>query len=84
VAWLLAAIGADDAPSPSQYRRVADGVVRNLYARIIDSPPTHEARERLLNAYLDAMRSLRDVDEPAFISTEGQADGAILRRLIRA
>jgi Helicase conserved C-terminal domain len=84
VAWLLAAIGAEDAPSPSQYRRVADGVVRNLYARIIDGPPTHEARERLLNAYLDAMRSLRDVDEPAFISTDGQADGAILRRLIRA
>ncbi len=82
--WLLSSLGADDAPSPAQYRKYADGVARNLYARIIDSPPSHEGRERLLNTYLDAMRSLRDVDDPAYISTEGQNDGAILRMLIRA
>lgn len=82
--WLLDALGSDEAPSPTQYRKYADGVARNLYARIIDSPPSHETRERLLNSFLEAMRSLRDVDDPAYISAEGQNEAAILRMLIRA
>ena len=84
VEWLLTAIGAEQAPSPVQYRKFADAVARNLYARIVDGPPTHEVRERLLNIYLDTMRSLRDVDDPGYISSESHSDRTILRMLIRA
>ncbi len=79
VDWMLLAYGSAHAPS-ERYRERISTTVRNHFSLIVNTPPRQ--RQRPLNTFLQAMRSLRDVDDPAFIKVIDPADESILRRFI--
>ncbi len=81
VAWMSRAYGTDAAPSP-RYRERLLTRVRNAFSSIVNLQRRQGGLPRWLNMHLGAMRSLRDVDDPAFVETTEPVDLAILRRLI--
>jgi hypothetical protein len=81
VAWMNRAYGTDAAPSP-RYRERLLTRVRNAFSSIVNLQRRQGGIPRSLNIHLGAMRSLRDVDDPAFIETTDPVDLAILKRLI--
>jgi hypothetical protein len=80
-AWMEQAYGVKEASSPHYCQHLAT-VAHNCYAAIVNASPFSGGRPHPLNTYLDAMRSLRDVDEPGFIRVERPEDETILRRYI--
>ncbi len=80
VAWMERAYGAYEAPSP-RYRERLSTTTRNVYSSIVNTPRRVGGRPRALNSHLEAMQSLRDVDEPAFVRVEQDQDRAIIRNL---
>jgi hypothetical protein len=80
--WMRAAFGVDQAPY-ERYARELDRIVRNRYALIIDAAPEKLQGWDGIRNVLDPMRSLRDVDDPAFINVRG-VDAALLRSLLRS
>jgi hypothetical protein len=81
-AWMRAAFGVDHAPY-ERYARELERIVGNRYAQIIDaSPEQQQGRDRIAQV-LDSMRSLRDVDDPAFIGVR-DLDAVLLRSLLRS
>jgi hypothetical protein len=81
VDWMLQAYGCTHAPSSRYSERLATSV-RNHFSLIVNTPSRQ--RQRPLNTYLQAMRSLRDTDDPASINITDPVDGTILRKFIRA
>jgi hypothetical protein len=79
--WMDRAYGTDAAPSP-RYRERLVTRVRNAFSSIVNMQRRQGGMPRSLNIHLGAMRSLRDVDDPAFIETTDPVDQAILQRLI--
>ena len=80
VKWMEGAYGCEHAPSP-QYREKLIRGVKNAFSSIVNVPkqrgPYHP-----LNMHLEAMNSLRDVDEPAFIRVGNSEEAKALKRLI--
>jgi hypothetical protein len=83
VAWMKQALGAEHAPSPERYADRLEIVTRNKYSSIVNTQRRRGQQPRWINAYLESMRSLRDVDEPAWIRVESRGDQDIMRRLYR-
>jgi Helicase conserved C-terminal domain len=81
VAWITRAYGTDVAPS-QVYRERLITRTRNNFSSIVNVPRRQGGRPTSLNSYLSAMRSLRDVDDPAFIVASDPTDQAILKRFI--
>jgi hypothetical protein len=80
VEWMLKAYGCEYAPSP-QYRDKLVRGVKNAFSSIVNMPP-QRGRFHALNMHLEAMNSLRDVDEPAFIRVGNSDEAKALKRLI--
>jgi len=80
VNWMVGAYGCEHAPSP-QYREKLIRAVKNAFSSIVNMPkqrgPVHA-----LNIHLEAMNSLRDVDEPAYIRVGNSDEAKALKRLI--
>jgi hypothetical protein len=75
------AFACSHAPAVDTYRRAVRQWTANLYAGVINAAPQNQGgMPRTLGKHLNAMRSLRDVDDPAFIEVETQS----ARRAIRA
>jgi hypothetical protein len=83
VSWIQGAYGTVNAPSPTRYRDKLDSRVRNVFSTIINTQLRSGGMHRALNIYLGSMQSLRDVDDPGFISVNNPADKAMLRRMSR-
>jgi hypothetical protein len=83
VAWILRAYGCDDPNRvPSQkYVEKLVLTVKNHFSSIVNMPPNN-GRPLPLNKHLDPMKSLRDVDEPAYIRVKNSEEAKALRRLI--
>lgn len=81
--WMHKAYGTSSAPSKSKYSKKLEITVQNRYATVINKAKHAGGRPTALNTYLEAMRSLRDIDDPGAIHVEDQADIKIVRRLIR-
>ena len=81
VHWLEAAYGSDLAPS-ERYRERLRLAGQNNYSLVINTARVRGGRPRWLNTHLNAMQSLRDTDEPAYIMVSGREEAAALRRLI--
>ena len=82
VEWMLRAYGADLAPTRQYGDRVSIRS-KNAFSMVINTPRT-SGRPQPLNTYLKAMRSLRDVDDPAFIDVLDDDDIRILQVLMNA
>jgi hypothetical protein len=80
VKWMLDAYGCEFAPSP-QYREQLERAVKNAYSSVVNVP-AQRGRFKPLNMHLEAMNSLRDVDEPAFIRIANSDEAKALKRLI--
>jgi len=83
VDWMQKAYGAELAPSKARYKKKLDTTVQNHYATVINKTKSTGGRQTPLNTHLGAMRSLRDIDDPAAIIIDEQTDKKIVRRLIR-
>lgn len=81
IAWMNRAYGTELAPS-HLYRDRLVTRARNAFSSIVNLSRRQGGRPRLLNMHLGAMRSLRDVDDPAFIIPADATDQAILKRFI--
>jgi hypothetical protein len=81
VKWLVAAYGCEHAPSPQRYQEKLTREAKNKFSSIVNTPK-QRGRYRALNTFLDAMNSLRDVDEPADIRIGNSEEAKALRRLI--
>ncbi len=82
VDWVLRSYGADRAPNPASYSAALRVRLQNLYAKITNSQQTSFGLPRALNTFLGAMKSLRDVDDPAEIFVQPGADADVMRRLV--
>lgn len=82
LAWMEEAYGVSMAPTP-EYRARIGTYTNNAYRQIISAPPQTGRRPRSVNMYLSAMRSLRDVDDPAFVRAR-DAEATLLDRFIDA
>lgn len=78
--WMARAYGAQHAPSP-RYAQNLELRVRNAFSGIVNTP-AHQGRPRALNIHLRAMRSLRDIDDPALIETRDPVELEVLKRFI--
>jgi hypothetical protein len=83
IEWTESAYGAHLAPSPDRYKERLANRVTNTYRRITNTTPNHGGRPRQLGHYLDAMQSLRDIDDPAYIRVTGLKDKDALLKLLR-
>lgn len=82
VDWIEQAYGADRAPS-ERYREQLRVAVQNRYSFVINRSRVRGGQPQNLGIHLGAMQSLRDTDDPAFITANRPNEAAILRRLIR-
>jgi hypothetical protein len=76
---MLAAYGAAVAPTPKYGERLSVRA-RNAISTVINTPRS-QGKPRPLNTYLGAMRSLRDVDDPASIEINDERDARIVQVL---
>ncbi len=80
VAWMERAYGTEHAHS-ERYGDRLRLATRNAYSSVVNTQRRSGGQPRNLNTHLDAMQSLRDVDDPAYIRVDQDADKAIIRRL---
>lgn len=82
VHWLEQAYSIDNAPYSERYRDQLQVTAQNRYSAVINQPRV-QGEWHNLNTFLGAMQSLRDTDDPAFITVLRPREVAVLRRLIR-
>jgi hypothetical protein len=82
LSWVERAYGADQSPSSDRYRERIANWVGNTYRLVLNAPIYPGGRPRQLGSHLGAMRSLRDIDDPAEVRPAHQRDEAMIRRLI--
>jgi hypothetical protein len=80
VKWMQNALGAIHRPS---YAAQVENMTKNFYALVVNAEPSSRYFDNLLNVRLQAMRSLRDVDDPADIVVENNEDVAVMKVLRR-
>lgn len=76
LAWVEDAIGANSPGTPTNFRHVLRTLTSRLYGQVTGASPDHD-RENI-NAFLQSMRSLRDVDEPAYVRVADPSDVQLL------
>jgi hypothetical protein len=81
-AWIERAYGTDQAPSPERYRERVANWVSNTYRLVINATTYPGGKPRQLGDHLGAMRSLRDIDDPAEVRPARPTDEEMIRRII--
>lgn len=76
VEWVLKAVGADSTAAPRTFSAVARRLASRYYGQVTGASQDHDREP--LNTFLGAMRSLRDVDDPAWIAVMNEADAQTL------
>jgi hypothetical protein len=79
--WMKSAYGADSAPSSDRYKERLETWLSNFYRLILNATVYRGGKPKGLGAHLGAMRSLRDIDDPAEIRPARATDAEIIRRL---
>lgn len=79
VDWVARAVGAEAPSAPSGFSEGVRRLTARLYGQVTGAAEEYD-RENI-NIFLKAMRSLRDVDEPAEIRLRSQQDADLLRAL---
>jgi hypothetical protein len=79
--WVESAYGADLAPSSARYKERLQTWLSNTYRLILNAPIYPGGKPKLLGGHLGAMRSLRDIDDPAEIRPARAIDSEVIRRL---
>lgn len=77
--WVVKAVGANAPEAPADFARVVENLAGRLYGKVTGA--ARDAQNETLNSYLGAMRSLRDIDEPAWIALLRDADKQLIRTL---
>lgn len=78
VQWVSEAVGAEATDAPATFGDVARRLAARLYGGITGASADHDGDP--LNTHLEAMRSLRDIDDPAYIRLSGR-DAAELKMM---
>jgi hypothetical protein len=78
--WINSAYGANAAPSSNRYKERIQTWFSNSY-RLILNATVYPGKTKGLGSHLGAMRSLRDIDDPAEIRPARPMDTEIIRRL---
>jgi hypothetical protein len=76
--WVVEAIGAQSDDAPPGFAEAARLLTARLYGGVTGASADHDKQP--LNSHLEAMRSLRDIDEPGYIRLPSQ-DASDLRRM---
>lgn len=79
--WVEAAYGANSAPSSDRYKERLQTWLSNSYRLILNATVYRGGKPKGLGIHLGAMRSLRDIDDPAEIRPARAMDAEIIRRL---
>jgi len=80
---MIDAYGCEHAPSRQKYQERLTLETKNKFSAIVNST-MQQGRFRPLGKFLNAMNSLRDVDEPAYIRVGNSDEVKALKRLINA
>jgi len=79
VDWVLEAVGANSRWAPASFTAAARILAANYYGKITGASNDHDREP--LNTFLGSMRSLRDVDDPAWIRVSNDRDAQTLAAL---
>jgi hypothetical protein len=79
VEWVVRALGVQSPTCPPQFAETARRLAARFYGQVTGCSPDHDREP--LNSFLNAMRSLRDVDDPGWITVRREADVEILSSL---
>jgi len=79
IQWITDAVGGNCPQAPPRFREVVERLAGRYYGQVTGA--AHDRNRDTLNSFLDAMRSLRDVDDPAWIRVGSQADVDVLAQL---
>jgi hypothetical protein len=79
VDWVLEAVGANSAWAPASFTAAARILAANYYGKITGA--SNDQDREPLNTFLGSMRSLRDVDDPAWIRVSSDRDAQTLSAL---
>lgn len=77
VDWVAEAVGANHPNAPQYFTEAVLAITRRLYGLVTGASPDRDREP--INSYLDSMRSLRDIDDPAWIRVNRDSDVEILR-----
>jgi len=81
VKWIIDTYGCEHAPSRQKYQERLTLETKNKFSAIVNST-LQQGRYRPLGRFLNAMNSLRDVHEPAYIRVGNSEEVKALKRLI--
>lgn len=79
VDWVLEAVGANSTWAPASFTAAARILAANYYGKITGA--SNDQDREPLNTFLGSMRSLRDVDDPAWIRVSSDRDAQTLSAL---
>ena len=79
VDWVLEAVGANSRSAPASFTAAARILAANYYGKITGA--SNDQDREPLNTFLGSMRSLRDVDDPAWIRISSDRDAQTLSAL---
>jgi hypothetical protein len=79
VRWVTEAVGGYSPLAPPGFEEVVENLVGRLYGKVTGA--AQDKQRETLNSYLGAMRSLRDIDDPAWIAVYRDADKQLIRSL---
>src|SRR5207245_8803978 len=79
VEWVLGALGANSTWAPVVFGVAARTLAANYYGKVTGA--SNDQNREPLNSFLGSMRSLRDVDDPAWIRISNDRDAQTLSAL---
>jgi hypothetical protein len=77
--WVANAVGADSPLAPAGYAEIVRNLAGRIYGKVTGA--ARDAQRELLNTHLDAMRSLRDIDDPAVVLLHQEKSKDIIRAM---
>jgi hypothetical protein len=79
VGWVVRAIGAESDHAPPGFADIVRRLTTRYYGQITGAAPENDNEN--INMHLEAMRSLRDVDDPAWIRLRSKGDAEMVAAL---
>ncbi len=79
VDWVVRAVGANSAHAPSGFAEVVRRLTSRYYGQVTGAAPENDNEN--INIHLGSMRSLRDVDDPAWIRLRSREDAEMIAAL---
>jgi len=79
VDWVVRAVGAQDPSAPPDFEQVVRRMAARTYGQLTGAAEEYDNEN--INMFLKAMRSLRDVDEPAEIRLRSARDADLIRAM---